>query len=337
MERNLTRGGTMRQVRFAGAGGPEVIAVETAPIPDPGPRQVLVRVLGAGVNRPDCAQREGRYPPPPGATDVPGLEIAGEVVGLGDGAPAELLGASVCALVASGGYAEYAVADVDLCLPVPDGFSMIEAGAIPETFFTVYDNVFTRGRLQPGETLLVHGGSSGIGSTAIQLAHAFGSTVLATAGSADKCAFCVELGAKAAFNYRDTDFVEAAKAANGGRGVDVILDMVGGDYTARNLALLATEGRLVQIAFLRGSKADLDMLPILVKRLTFTGSTLRPRSVAQKAAIARALAERVWPLFSAGRVRPVIHAVFGLSEARQAHALMETSAHQGKIVLDPTR
>ncbi len=337
MERDVTQDRTMRQVRFERPGGPEVIRIEKAPVPRPGPGQVLVKVHGAGINRPDCLQRAGAYPPPPGATDIPGLEIAGEVVELGDGARPGLLGTRICALVASGGYAEYAIADQDLCLPVPDGLSMIEAAGVPETFFTVYDNVFTRGGLKSGEAFLVHGGSSGIGSTAIQLAAAFGATVFATAGSKDKCDFCVGLGATAAFNYRETDFVEAVKAAHGGRGVDVILDMVGGDYTPRNLALLAIGGRLVQIAFLRGSKAELDLRPIMMKRLTFTGSTLRPRSVQEKAAIAAALRERVWPLLAARTVRPVVDTVFPLSEARRAHELMESSAHLGKIVLDATR
>jgi putative PIG3 family NAD(P)H quinone oxidoreductase len=325
---------TMRQIRFAGAGGPEVITLETAPVPRPGPGQVLVKVAAAGVNRPDCLQRAGGYPPPPGATEIPGLEIAGEIVAAGEGVPEGRIGERICALVASGGYAEYAIAELPLCLPVPKGLTLIEAAGVPETFFTVFDNVFTRGRLSASETFLVHGGSSGIGSTAIQLAKAFGAVVVATAGSDEKCDFCRSLGADHAINYRTEDFVEASRAFTGGRGVDLVLDMVGGDYTPRNIALLALEGRLVQIAFLKASRVEFDLRPVMMKRLTVTGSTLRPRTVAQKAAIADALREKVWPLLEAGKVKPVIHAVFPLSETRAAHELMESSAHAGKIMLD---
>jgi putative PIG3 family NAD(P)H quinone oxidoreductase len=325
---------TMRQARFAGAGGPEVIEIETAPVPAPGPGQVLVKVAAAGVNRPDCQQRAGSYPPPPGATDVPGLEIAGEIVGVGAGVRQSEIGRKVCALVISGGYAEYAVADLALCLPVPTGFSIIEAGGLPETFYTVYDNVFTRGRLKKGETLLIHGGSSGIGSTAIQLARAFGATVYATAGTDEKCDFCRKLGAAEAINYRTQDYVAEIRRLTEKRGVDVILDMVGADYIARNLSILALEGRLVQIAFLKGSKAEVDFMQLMLRRLTVTGSTLRARSVALKAEIAQKLRGEVWPLLDAGKVRPVVDATFPLEEARKAHELMESSAHSGKIILE---
>lgn len=328
---------TMRQIRFDGAGGPEVIRVETAPVPSPGPGQVLIEVVGAGINRPDCLQRAGGYPPPPGATDVPGLEVSGRIVALGEGVSGLSEGDEVCALVASGGYAEYCVADAPLCLPVPQPLSLLEAGGLPETFFTVYDNVFTRGRLAAGETFLVHGGSSGIGSTAIQLAKQAGATVYATAGSDEKCAFCTSLGADAAINYRNEDFVEAVRTLTGRRGMDVILDMVGGSYIPRNISILAVDGRLVQIAFLQGSKAELDLRPVMLRRLTITGSTLRPRSVAQKAEIARALRRNVWPLLETGAVRPVVHATFPLEEARRAHELMESSTHLGKIILEVRR
>lgn len=326
----------MRQVRFAGAGGPEVIGLETAPLPRPGPGQVLIEVAAAGVNRPDCQQRAGKYPPPPGATEVPGLEVAGRVVALGEGVAAPALGDEVCALVISGGYAEYCLAEAPLCLPRPAPLSLLEAAGVPETYFTVYDNVFTRGRLAAGETFLVHGGSSGIGSTAIQLARHAGAIVYATAGSPEKCAFCRELGAAEAIHYRAEDFVERIKALTHGRGVDLILDMVGAPYLPRNLAALATDGRLVQIAFMQGFKVpEFNMTPVMLKRLTVTGSTLRPRSTLLKAAIAEGLRRDVWPLLEAGTVRPMIHASFPLAEAREAHALMESSAHLGKIMLVP--
>jgi putative PIG3 family NAD(P)H quinone oxidoreductase len=324
----------MRQVRFQGAGGPEVIDVETAPVPRPGSGQVLIEVAAAGVNRPDCLQRAGGYPPPPGATDVPGLEISGRVVAVGHDVKGLNVGDEVCALVASGGYAEYCVADSALCLPIPTPLSLLEAGGIPENYFTVYDNVFTRGRLAAGETLLVHGGSSGIGSTAIQLAKQAGATVYATAGSPDKCDFCRSLGADVAIDYRSQDFVAEIKRLTDNRGVDVILDMVGGPYIARNISALALEGRLVQIAFLQSSKAEIDFMPVMVRRLTITGSTLRPRSVELKAKIAEALRQNIWPLLEKGVVKPVIHATFPLEKAREAHELMESSAHQGKIMLE---
>ncbi len=324
----------MRYVYFDGAGGPEVIRIGTKEAPKPGPGQVLIEVAAAGVNRPDCMQRLGVYPPPPGESEVPGLEVAGRIVELGAGVAAPRLGDEVCALLGSGGYAEYALAAAPLCLPVPKALSLIEAAGVPETFFTVYDNVFTRGRLKAGETLLVHGGSSGIGSTAIQLAKAFGAVVIATAGSDEKCAFCRTLGADLAINYRTQDFVAEVKAFTQGRGVDVVLDMVGGSYFARNLAVLALEGRLVQIAAAEGGVIEkFNLWTMLTKRLTLTGSTLRARTVAQKAEVARALRENVWPLLEEGKVKPVIHATFPLEEARQAHELMESSAHVGKIML----
>lgn len=325
---------TMRQVRFDGAGGPEVIRLETAQVPQPGSGQVLIEVVAAGVNRPDCLQRAGGYPPPPGATDVPGLEVSGRIVATGADVEGLKVGDEVCALVASGGYAEYCVADAALCLPIPGPLSLLEAGGIPETYFTVYDNVFTRGRLAAGETLLVHGGSSGIGSTAIQLAKQTGATVYATAGSPEKCDFCRSLGADVAIDYRSQDFVEEVRRLTEKRGVDVILDMVGGTYIARNLSVLALEGRLVQIAFLQSSKVEIDFMPVMTRRLTVTGSTLRPRSVALKAEIAEALRQNVWPLLEMGAVKPIIHATFPLERAREAHELMESSAHQGKIMLE---
>lgn len=328
---------TMRQVRFDGAGGPEVIKLETAAVPQPGSGQVLIEVVAAGVNRPDCLQRAGGYPPPPGATAIPGLEVSGRIVALGDGVSELSVGDEVCALVASGGYAEYCVADSALCLPVPGPLSLLEAGGLPENYFTVYDNIFTRGGLVAGETLLVHGGSSGIGSTAIQLAKHAGAIVYATAGSPEKCDFCRSLGADAAIDYRAQSFDEEVKRLTEGKGVDVILDMVGGPYIARNISLLAMEGRLVQIAFLQSSKVDIDLMPVMLRRLSITGSTLRPRSVALKAKIADALRQNVWPLLEKGAVRPVVHATFPLEQAREAHEMMESSAHSGKIMLEIRR
>ncbi len=324
----------MREIFFEGAGGPEVIFLRDAPVPAPGPGKVLVEVVAAGVNRPDCIQRAGLYPPPPGESQIPGLEIAGRIVALGEGVENWALGDEICALVGSGGYADYCLADAALCLPRPKPLSLIEAAGVPETFFTVYDNVFTRGRLAPGETFLVHGGSSGIGSTAIQLAKHFGAKVFATAGSLEKCAFCENLGADAAINYREKDFVAEVKGLTGKKGVDVILDMVGGPYLQKNVSALAPDGRLVQIAFLQGSRvAEFDFMSMMLKRLTLTGSTLRARPLAVKAAIASALREKVWPLLDGGEVKPMIHATFPLDQARAAHELMETSAHLGKIVL----
>jgi putative PIG3 family NAD(P)H quinone oxidoreductase len=312
-----------------------VIKLREAAVPAPGAGKVLVEVVAAGINRPDCIQRAGLYPPPPGESEVPGLEIAGRIVALGQGVGDHLkIGDEICALVGSGGYADFCLADAALCLPKPKPLSLIEAAGVPETFFTVYDNVFTRGALKAGETFLVHGGSSGIGSTAIQLAKHFGARVFATAGSAEKLAFCRSLGADVAINYREQDFVAEVKALTGKKGADVILDMVGGPYLQKNVSALAPDGRLVQIAFLQGAKVkDFDFMSMMLKRLTLTGSTLRSRPLATKAAIAAALREKVWPLLDSGAVKPVIHARFPLEQARAAHELMESSAHLGKIVL----
>ena len=314
-------------------GGPEMLVPEPRPLPQPAEGEVLVKVAAAGVNRPDVAQRQGNYPPPKGATDIPGLEIAGEVVALGPGVRRWKLGDKVMALVVGGGYAEYCPAHESHCLPVPAGLSMVEAAAIPETFFTVWHNTFERGRLAAGETLLVHGGSSGIGTVAIQLAKAFGARVVTTAGSAEKCEACRKLGADVAVNYKTEDFVAATKAATAGLGAEVVLDMVGGDYIERNYEAAAIDGRIVQIAFLGSSKATVDFRRLMLKRLTHTGSTLRARSVADKAAIARAVEDRVLPLIAAGKVRPLIDSTFPLREAAAAHAKMEASTHIGKIVL----
>jgi NADPH2:quinone reductase len=323
----------MTAIAITTPGGPEVLKPARLQRPEPGPGEILVKVAAAGVNRPDVLQRQGGYPPPPGAPATPGLEIAGEVVAAGPGVKRYRAGDKVCALVPGGGYAEYCVAAEDNALPVPAGLNMVEAAGLPETFFTVWTNVFDRAGLKSGETFLVHGGSSGIGTTAIMLAKAFGATVIATAGSAEKCAACVTLGATLAVDYRKDDFVKAVKEATNGKGADVILDMVGGDYIPRNLAAAAMHGRIVSIAFLRGSKAEVDFLPMMLKRLTLTGSTLRPRSVAEKAQIARSLEEKVWPLIEQGKIRPQICKTFPLAEAAKAHALMESSAHVGKIVL----
>jgi len=324
---------TMTAIAIREPGGPEVLVPGALPVPQPGPGEVLIKVAAAGVNRPDAMQRAGLYPPPPGAPETPGLEVAGEIAALGPEVARWRVGERATALVAGGGYAEYCVAPAEQCLPVPDGLDLVQAASLPETFFTVWSNVFDRGQLKGGERFLVHGGSSGIGVTAIQMAKAWGAEVFATAGSAEKCRACQELGADLAVNYREADFVEAIKAATGGAGVDVILDMVGGDYIAKNLALLAPDGRLCFIAFLHGPKAEVNFLPVLVKRLTIGGSTLRPRPVAFKAAIARNLEDKVWPLIAQGRIKPVVHQTFALAEAAEAHRVMESSAHIGKIVL----
>ena len=323
----------MHYIGMEAPGGPDVLRLATGPVPRPAAGEVLIRVAAAGVNRPDILQRTGNYPPPPGASPILGLEISGTIVALGPEVTDWHEGDEVCALVAGGGYAEYCVAPSPQCLPVPKGVSLIEAAGIPETFFTVWSNVFDRGRLTIGESFLVHGGSSGIGTTAIQLAHAFGARVFATAGSPEKCAVCNELGADRAIDYRREDFVAVIKEAMQGRGVDVILDIVGGPYVEKNLRSLAVEGRLVQIAFLQGSKVNLDLAHVMVRRQTITGSTLRPRSVADKAAIARNLRDRVWPLIETGKVRPVIDRSFPLADAAAAHRLMESSTHIGKILL----
>lgn len=351
----------MRAIEISTPGGPEVLRPGQRPVPSPAAGEVLIEVATAGVNRPDVLQRKGGYPPPPGASDIPGLEVSGTIVALGPhvalgpqannksapqanksapqankSAPQAndwKIGDEVCALVTGGGYAEYVAAPAVQCLPVPKGLTLEQAASLPETFFTVWVNVFQRGALKNDETLLVQGGSSGIGVTAIQMARAFGHRVFVTAGTAEKCAACEKLGATRGINYRNEDFVAVIKQLTGGRGVDVILDMVGGDYVPRELACLADDGRLSLIAFLGGTKTSLDMTDILRRRLTITGSTLRPRPVEVKATIARALREKVWPLIEAGKIRPVIYRTFGLEEAAAAHALMESSEHVGKILL----
>jgi putative PIG3 family NAD(P)H quinone oxidoreductase len=325
---------TMRHVAMREPGPPDVLYVAEGPVPVPGPGDVLIRVRYAGVNRPDCIQRSGSYPPPPGASPIIGLEVAGTVAALGAGVSGWRVGDEVCALTPGGGYAEYCVAPAGHCLPLPAGLSLLEAASLPENAFTVWHNVFERGRLAAGETILVHGGTSGIGYTAIQYAKAFGAKVIATAGSDDKVAFCRKIGADHAINYRTHDFVAEVAAITHKKGVEVILDMVGGDYIPRNLRCIALEGRLVIIAFLHGSKVEADWMPIMMKRLTVTGSTMRASPADRKAAMALALREKVWPLYASGRVLPVIHRVFPLGEAAAAHALMESSQHVGKLMLD---
>lgn len=324
---------SMKAIEIVEPGGPEMLRPCTRPVPEPGEGEVLVKVAAAGVNFPDVAQRRGNYPPPPGASDLPGLEIAGAVAARGPGVTGPAPGDEVCALVSGGGYAEYCAVPVPQCLPIPDGLDMVRAAALPETFFTVWTNLFDGGRMKAGETVLIHGGSGGIGTTAIQIARAFGARVFATARTAEKCAFCEELGAERAINYAEEDFVAVVRELTEKRGVDLILDMVGGDYLARNVRALAVEGRLVQIAVREGAEATIPLGLLMVKRLVLTGSTLRPRTVAQKGAIAAALEREVWPLLAEGSVRPVIHATFALDAAAGAHALMESSAHIGKIVL----
>jgi len=326
----------MKAIEITAAGGPDVLRATERPDPVAGAGEVLVRVTASGVNRPDVLQRKGLYPVPPGVTDIPGLEIAGEIVA-GDAkamaAAAFAIGDKVCALVAGGGYAERCVAPVGQCLPLPKGWSEVEAASLPETFFTVWSNVFERGRLHFGETLLVHGGTSGIGVTAIQLGKAFGATVIATAGSSDKCRACLELGADHAIDYKTQDFVAEVQRITAGRGVDVVLDMVAGGYVARNLQCLADDGRAVIIAVQGGTKAEIDAGLVLRKRLTLTGSTLRPRPVAFKSAVAAALRDKVWPKLAAGEIKPVVYRVFPAAEARAAHAMMEAGTHVGKLVL----
>jgi len=323
----------MTAVEIREPGPPQVLRAAERPVPAPGPGEVLIHVAAAGVNRPDILQRKGLYPPPPGITDIPGLEVAGEVVRLGEGVREPALGAKVCALVAGGGYAQYVSAPAVQCLPVPPPLRLEEAAALPETFFTVWHNVFERARLRHGETLLVHGGSSGIGTTAILLARAFGAHVIVTAGSAQKCAACRDLGAELAINYHESDFVEATLRATDGRGADVILDMVGGDYLPRNVAAAAVEGRIALIATQGGARSELDLRALLVKRLTITASGLRPQPIANKGRIAEALRQNVWPLFASAGLKPVIQARFPLADAAAAHQLMESGAHIGKIVL----
>ncbi len=323
----------MTAIEIAAPGGPEMLRPCTRPVPAPGQGEVLIRVAAAGVNYPDVAQRRGFYPPPPGASDIPGLEIAGPVAGLGPGVSGLVRGDAVCALVSGGGYAEFCVAPQRQCLPVPAGRSMIVAAAIPETFFTMWTNLFDGGAMTDGEWVLIHGGSGGIGTTGIQLATAFGGRVLTTARTAEKCRRCEALGAVRAINYREEDFVAVVKEMTGGQGAHLILDVVGGDYLARNIAALRTEGRLVQIAVMQGAEAPLRLDVVMRKRLIVTGSTLRPRSIAQKGAIADAVREHVWPLIQSGRIGPLIDRTFPLDAATSAHALMESSAHIGKIVL----
>ena len=325
----------MKYIQIEKHGDPDVLKLKSQSVPDPGPDEVLIRVEAAGVNRPDIMQRKGLYPPPPGATDVLGLEVSGTVEKTGVNVTELKVGSQVCALVSCGGYAEFCLASASICLPIPENISLEHAAGIPETFFTVWTNVFERGHLKSGETLLVHGGSSGIGTTSIQLGKAFGAKVYTTAGTQEKCDFCKNLGADVAINYKENDFEAEIKTLTENRGVDVILDMVGGPYFPKNIKILASEGRLLQIALMQGYKAEVDFRPLLMKRVTLTGSTLRPRSVKEKAAIARSLFKEVWPLLDSGIIRPIIHQTFPLEKAADAHRLMESSNHIGKILLKP--
>lgn len=325
---------TMTAMGYDAPGGPDVLRPETLPVPMPGPDQVLIRVAYAGVNRPEVLQRMGLYPPPPGASPLLGLEVSGKVVASGEGVPEEMLGQQICALVPGGGYAEYCLTHWGHCLPVPDGLSLAEAAAMPETLFTVWHNLFQRGCAREGETLLVHGGTSGIGTMAIMLAKLFGMTAITTCGSEEKCAAAREIGADLAINYREQDFVEQVREFTGGKGVDMVLDMVAGDYTPRNLKCLAEDGRLVIIATLGGIKSEINIVQLMIRRQTITGSTLRPRSDAFKACLAKEIAEVAWPLVEQGRLRPVMDEVFPLAEAGMAHARMEAGEHVGKIVLE---
>jgi putative PIG3 family NAD(P)H quinone oxidoreductase len=320
-------------IEISHPGGPDVLVPVERPMPVPGSREVLIRVTAAGVNRPDLMQREGKYPPPPGASDIPGLEVSGTITECGEDVERWRAGDEVCALVSGGGYAEYCSVPEMQCLPKPRGLDLVSAGAIPETFFTVWTNVFERGRLRAGETFLVHGGASGIGTTAIQMAHAFGARVFATAGSDEKCEACEKLGAQLAINYKSADFVAELMKTTAGRGIDVILDMVGAEYFQRNLELLAFDGRLLQIAMLSGAKAEINLMRLLRQRLTVTGSTLRSRTAQEKGIIAKAIERAVWPLVEAGKVRPVIHAVLPMLEAAEAHRILESGTHIGKVVL----
>lgn len=329
----MTLPATMKAIACAGAGGPDVLVVEDRPVPDPGRGEVLIRVAAAGVNRPDVVQRQGHYPPPQGAPDILGLEVAGEVIEIGDGVDPALSGMPVCALVAGGGYADYVVAPAGQCLPVPASLSMIEAAAMPETLFTVWINVFERAYAVEGETILIHGGTSGIGTMAIQLAALFGIRTIVTCGSDEKCAAALKIGASHAINYRTSDFVAAVAELTSGAGVNIVLDMVGGDYLPRNIDCLADEGRHVSIATQRGAKAEISIRKIMAKRLTLTGSTLRPRSVSYKSLIAQELERNVWPHVVQGRLKPVIDSVFPLEEAAAAHRRMDEGEHVGKIVL----
>jgi len=323
----------MKVVAIAAPGGPEQLQPAVRPVPRPGKGEVLIQVAAAGVNRPDVMQRQGRYPPPPGASDLPGLEVAGEIVAIGPETSGVSVGDKVTALLPGGGYAQFAVAAAVLCLPIPEGLSMIEAAAIPETYFTVWTNLFERGGCKSGDTVLIHGGTSGIGTAAIQLAHAWGARAYATAGSPEKVKVCQQLGAVRGIDYKTEDFVAVINQETDGKGVDIILDMVAGSYVGRNIECAALEGKIVVISLLGGARAEVNVGKILMKRLTLTGSTLRSRTVEQKAAVAAAVLQNVWPLLRAGRARPVIHATFPLAEASEAHRLMESSNHIGKIVL----
>ena len=323
---------TMTAIKLQAFGGPDCLCPSQMDRPQPGMGEVLIRVEAAGVNRPDIMQRKGLYPPPPGASDILGLEVAGTMAAVGEQVSNPRVGDDVCALVTGGGYAEYCIAAAPLCLPIPRGLNYIQAASLPETFFTVWTNVFERGKLQARDSILIHGGTSGIGVAAIQLARCFGSKVFATAGTEEKCRFCTDLGAQA-INYHEQDFAASILELTDNRGVDVILDMVGGDYLQRNLSCLAMEGRLVQIAVMNGPKANINLPTIMLKRLTLTGSTLRPRSVDEKARIARALLAQVWPLLESGEIKPIVHAVFKLEKAADAHSLMESGRHIGKIIL----
>lgn len=324
----------MKCVEISEAGGPEVLKIVSRPCPDLAAGEVMIKVQAAGVNRPDVIQRKGLYPPPPGASDLPGLEVSGEVVALGEAVNGFSVGDRVCALTNGGGYAEYCTVPAEQCLTIPASLTMAEAAAVPETFFTVWFNLFLQGGLKKGQTLLVHGGSSGIGTTAIQVASQMGATVYTTAGNQEKCQACLDLGASAAFNYKETDFVTAVKEVTEGKGVDMILDMVGGEYIARNIKCLARKGRLINIAYLQGSTAEVNFMTVMMKQLTITGSTLRQQPLEIKAEIARQLKEKVWPLLESGAVKPVLFKAFGMNEAPAAHELMESSAHIGKIVLN---
>jgi len=326
---------TMTCIEIVKPGGPEVLQPTVLPVPHPEDGEVLIAVKAAGVNRPDCIQRQGHYAPPPGVTDIPGLEVAGEIIAVGRDPGRWKTGDEVCALVAGGGYAEYVAAPALQCLPIPGPLSMVEAAALPETCFTVWTNVFERAGLKPGESLLVHGGSSGIGTTAIQIASRLGARVITTAGSEEKCKVCRELGAEQAVNYKEEDFVTAAKDFTGGVGVDVVLDMVGGEYIQRNIKALGPDGRHISIAFLSGSKAEVNFMPVMLKRLTLTGSTLRPLPIDRKGEIMKALEETVWPLIAKGEIAPVVHGTFSMAQAADAHRLMESSQHIGKIILVP--
>jgi putative PIG3 family NAD(P)H quinone oxidoreductase len=324
---------TMTAIEISTPGGPEALTPVRRPVPQAGMGEVLIEVAAAGINRPDLLQRLGFYPPPAGASDLPGLEVAGKVVGLGFGAHGFEPGDEVCALLAGGGYAQYAVAPAAQCLPVPKGLSLVEAASLPETFFTVYTNLIERARFKAGDVVLIHGGTSGIGVTAIQMAHALGGKVFATAGSFDKAHACESLGAARGINYKLEDFVEIVRQATGGHGADIIIDMVGGDYVQRNIACAAVDGRIVNIAFLQGSRVEVDLNQVMRKRVTLTGSTLRPRSVAEKGAIAHELKRGIWPLIERGAIKPVVYKTFPLAQAADAHRLMESSEHIGKIVL----